>query len=126
MRRSVAALVTGRQSEDGVDVVTLVETYPPVRGDAALTGLRAILHRVLHAERDADLFAASGRVVPRGLLRAVGSLPDGRPPLSWPASRTRLVTYDVSDDDTSDWTVAGLDLRDSRNWALTSAELDAR
>lgn len=122
----VAALVTGRQAENGFTVINLVEAYPPAVGDDAPKGLRAILQRVVRTEADVDLFAASGRVVPPRLLRAVGFLPDGRPPLSWTANRTRLVAYDVGGADAPDWTVGGLDLRKPRNWALSSAELDAR
>lgn len=121
----VAAVVTGTQTDEhGVTTTNLVDVLPATGGDRRRAGLHAILDALTDAYADSDLLAYAGSAVPRSVLRAHGFHFDGRPPLSWATSPTKLVAYDLADGDP--WRVGGLDLRDDRSWALSYAELDAR
>lgn len=122
---SVAGVVTGTQTVDGTTVTNVVDVVPTAGDDRWTDALMALFSVVVRDNADADLLAASGRVVPRRVLASFGFHADGSLPLSPVTSPTQLVVYDVSDGDPP-WSVGSLDLADPSNWLLSFAELDAR
>jgi GNAT superfamily N-acetyltransferase len=123
--RTVAALVTGRDREDGADVATLVDALPLVSGETRTRGFRALLAAVLPRYADADIVAYSGRAIPRETLAAFGFVGDQTFPLSRAASQSTLVTYDLSGAGEPSWSLGGLDAREADSWNLSFTELDA-
>ncbi|RQH00367.1 hypothetical protein [Natrarchaeobius oligotrophus] len=57
-----------------------------------------ILERIVDDHRDADLLAASGRLVPSKFLRQFGFLSDELAPIARITTRTTQVTYPLADD----------------------------
>lgn len=123
--RPVAALVTGRGRENGIEVTTLVDVLPLTGGETRERGVRALLAAVLPQHDDADVVAYTGRSIPARTLGAFGFLSDASVPLSRIASKSTLVAYDLAKGADERWSLGGLDAREPRNWTLSFAELDA-
>jgi GNAT superfamily N-acetyltransferase len=123
--RTVAALVTGRGRQGGNDVTAIVDALPLTGGETRRRGLRALLAAVLPRHADADVVAYSGRSIPREVLSSFGFLDDASAPLSWPASQSTLLAYDLTDESEPSWSLGGVDAREADGWSLSFTELDA-
>lgn len=122
----VAAVVTGTRRSDDATVTTFTEVVPMAGNEKRAAAFSALVGRILEETADADLLAYNGQAIPESVLGAVGFHHDTRPPLSWLAEETFLVTHDLSSEPCPLWTVNGLNLLDRSSWSLSFCEEDAR
>ena len=111
---AVAGRSTGRDA-----VLTRVTDLVPLEGapDAAVA---ALLERIVADHPETDLFVAPPSVVPAGVLRTFGFLPDSSPLLASLTSRTTHVVRSLG----GAWRHGDVDLLDPDAWLLTFAEED--
>jgi GNAT superfamily N-acetyltransferase len=121
----VAGLITGTGTPEDSKVTNVMEVVPLSGGSARRNALDALFSHVTRDHRDSDAIALAGRSVPSSVLSRHGFLRDDRPPLSKAATSTRLVGYDIADGG-AQWTTAGVDLTEPRNWQVSFSEHDTR
>jgi hypothetical protein len=130
----IAGIVTARGTDGEATVTNVVDAVPMVTDSTEERALAATLDRIVRDHAAADVLALRGKTISRSVLARHGFHADRSFPLSYVSSPSTLVTRptaiegegDGSDEEESapSWTVAGVDLLDESNWALTLSELD--
>ncbi|ELY99384.1 GNAT family N-acetyltransferase [Natrialba asiatica] len=122
-----AAVVYGRRNRtNGPTTVRIADVLPLAEGTSSSrrTALAALLDAVLRENRDADVIAAPGSVIPRSVLQARGFHGDQRAPLKWVTSPSTHVARPAGEPPL-DWTRSGRRLTDDSNWRLAFCEADS-
>jgi hypothetical protein len=118
---AAAVVAATRETPDGTEL-SVTDTLP-LRSEGRERLFAAILDRLISDHRDAAILTAGGGALSPALLSRFGFLQDSQFPLSRLARPSTLVTYPTGGED---WTVAGRDLTDPDEWALTLSERDTR
>lgn len=113
----VAAVVVAAAGEDGT-AAELTEITPYPREDPH-GALEALLRRIVEEHADEPLLAAPA-ALPKGLAARAGFRPDDRLQLTERASRRTQVVRELG----HGLDVAGVDVADPGNWAVTFADRD--
>jgi len=117
----IAALITRhRQVTEEITRIEVADVLPIVPNRAWTSGFRALLDRLIHDHRDADVISICSSSMPKGLLREYGFISNTRFPYS-SLSRRVYVTLTLF---VTPFTDTAFDISDQENWNMSELTIN--